>query len=72
MPSGVTADRLREELVTALSQDDRGGRLNSLQNVAVMSYLSNRGFDVNAVDLDDRPDTIEGWVQWADRHSSDS
>ncbi len=70
MNSELTVNQIRDELVNALGGIDQDFPLDSLQIVAVMSYLSNRGFEMSTTDIADRPSTIGGWVQWAGRHSS--
>ncbi|HKS46438.1 MAG TPA: hypothetical protein VJT49_15265 [Amycolatopsis sp.] len=72
MAAELRNEQLYDELVGALDGVDQARELDSLQAVVVMSYLGDRGFDVDTVELNDRPRTIEGWVQWADRHSSAS
>ena len=68
----LTPQQIRDELVTALGGIDQSAPLDSLQIVAVMSYLRNRGFTVSAEYMTNGPRTVEGWVTWAGLRSSSS
>jgi aryl carrier-like protein len=72
MSAEMSTKRIHDELVAALGGIDHRLPLDSLQSVAVMSYLRNRGFDVPFAGFANRPRTVEEWVLWAGRHSSGS
>jgi aryl carrier-like protein len=61
-------DVLREALVDALQETDVHRGLDSLEMVVVMTELTRFGIAAPA-DAVERPETIEGWVQWAGRCS---
>ena len=72
MTAELTPQQIQDELGTMLGGIDHSTPLNSLHTVAVMSYLGNRGFPVSFTSIADHPQTLEGWVEWAGRHSSAS
>ncbi|HVV20617.1 MAG TPA: hypothetical protein VHF06_14370 [Pseudonocardiaceae bacterium] len=68
---GDTDRQLRAGMIAALRESDPQRRLDSLETVVVMTFLTNRGIAVPGAGQQ-RPDTIEGWVRWAGRLSSAS
>jgi hypothetical protein len=63
---------LADELTSVLDGIDQHAPLDSLQSVAVMSFLRNRGLDVPSMPFAKRPRTVKEWVLWASRHSAAS
>jgi hypothetical protein len=72
MPARMSPQTMHDELVAALNGIDHRSPLDSLQSVAVMSYLRNQGIDVSSAEFANRPRTVEEWVLWVGRRSSGS
>lgn len=72
MPTQMSPQEIHDQLVAALNGIDRSSPLDSLQSVAVMSFLRNQGFDVSQEEVAARPRTVEEWVSWVVRRSSGS
>jgi len=64
----VTTTDLGKDLEFELQETDRTRELDSLETVVVRSFLSARGFSVSA-DVRPDPNTMEAWLQWAERSS---
>jgi hypothetical protein len=56
------------ELTALLRETDIRRPLDSLETVVVLTYLRERAVSVPE-SPGERPDTIEGWLAWVERHS---
>jgi hypothetical protein len=63
-------DQIRAELSHALQETDPLRPLDSLETTIVLAYFTGRGVVVDRNRTKTLPTNMEGWLRWADRHSS--